>query len=61
MLKEEKVQEECLYCHGQIELRNSCPICGDMKLSESLRPDPLMRPTLMFQPGPNFEPRIAGV
>lgn len=61
MLEEKKVREECLYCHGQIKLGNSCPVCGDTKLAESLRPDPSPRPTLMFHPGPRFEPQIAGV
>ena len=62
MLKEKKVQEECLYCHGQIKLGNPCPFCGDVKLAESLRPDPSPRPTSMFHhPGPMFEPKIAGV
>jgi hypothetical protein len=61
MLEEKKVQEECLYCHGQIELRKSCPVCGDTKLAESLRPGPSTPPTFMFHPGPGFEPKIAGV
>jgi hypothetical protein len=61
MLEEKKVQEECLYCHGQMKLGNSCPVCGDTKPAESLRPDPSMRPTLMFPLGPIFDQWIAGV
>ena len=30
MLEEKKVQEECLYCHGQMKL-DPCPVCGDTK------------------------------
>ena len=62
MLEEKEVQEECLYCHGQIKPGNPCLFCGDVRLAESLRSDPSPRPTSMFhQPGPNFEPKIAGV
>lgn len=61
MLEEKKVREECLYCHGQIKLGNLCHACGDTKLTESLRPDPSPRSTLMFHPGLMFEPKIAGV
>jgi methionyl-tRNA synthetase len=61
MLEEKQVQEECLYCHGQMRLGNSCPVCGDTKPAESLRADPSTRPTLLFHPGPRFEPKIAGV
>ena len=61
MLEEKKVQEECLYCHGQMKLGNSCPVCGDTKPAESLRPDPSMRPTPMFPLGPIFDQWIAGV
>jgi methionyl-tRNA synthetase len=61
MLEEKEVREECLYCHGQIKLGNPCPVCGDTKLAESLRADLSPRPTLMFHPGPMFEPNIAGV
>ena len=61
MLAEKKVQEECLYCHGKMELRNSCPMCGDTKWADSLRPDPSTRPTVMFHPVTGFEPKIAGV
>jgi hypothetical protein len=61
MLEEEVVREECLYCHGQIKSQNSCPFCGDARLSESLGPVPSPQPDLMFHPGPIFEPKIAGV
>ena len=61
MSEERKVREECLYCHGQMKLGNSCPVCGDIKAAESLRPDKSPFPTLLFPPGPVFEPRIAGV
>ena len=62
MLKGMKVREECLYCHGQIKLGNRCPVCGDVKLAESLRPPPSPRSIPMFHhPGARFEPKIAGV
>ena len=61
MLEEKEVREECLYCHGQIKPRNSCPFCGDERLAEFLRSDRSTQPTLMLPPGPIFEPKIAGV
>ena len=61
MLEEKKAQEECLYCHGQVELGNPCPVCGDTKMAESMRPDTSPLPTPMVSPGPKFEPQIAGV
>ena len=61
MSQERKVREECLYCHGQMKLGNPCPVCGDLKLAESLRSDKSALPTLLFPPGPIFEPTIAGV
>jgi hypothetical protein len=61
MLEEKKVQEECLYCHGQLELGNLCPFCGDAKLGESLKSDPSAQTILMFRPEPSFELQIAGV
>ena len=61
MLKAEKVQEECLYCHNNgIQIPGSCPKCGDEWLKPK-RPDQSMRPTAMFQPVSGFEPQIAGV
>ena len=61
MLEEKEVKEECLYCHGQTKLGNPCPVCGDLKLAESLRLDKSALPTLLFPPGPIFEPKIVGV
>ncbi len=61
MLAEKQVQEECLYCHGQMKLGNPCSICGDAKRAESLRPDPSAQPTPMFPPRSRFESQIAGV
>ena len=61
MLEEKEVQEECLYCHGQIKLGNSCPVCGDTKPAESLKPDPSTRSPQFFPPEPIFGPWIAGV
>lgn len=60
MLEKEKVIEECLYCHGQMERGNQCPVCGDTKLAESIRPDS-PPPPIMFNPAPTFDPRIPGV
>jgi hypothetical protein len=62
MMEEKEIREECLYCHGQINLGKPCLFCGDVKLAESRRSDPLPRPTSVFQQyKPNFEPKIAGV
>jgi len=61
MLEAKEVKEECLYCHGRTTPRNQCPFCGDASLAESLKFDPSTTPTLMFPPGPIFEPKIAGV
>ena len=62
MLEDKEVREECLYCHGQIKLDKPCLFCGDVKLAESMRVDSSPQPTSTFHyPGPNFEPRVAGV
>jgi hypothetical protein len=61
MSEKKGVLEECLYCHGQLKPGTLCHACGDTMLAESLRPNPSPRPTLMFPPGPMFEPKIAGV
>jgi methionyl-tRNA synthetase len=58
MVEEKKVQEECLYCHGQLKPGNSCPACGDTKLAEPRRQMP---PMLKLYPQPPFDPGISGV
>jgi hypothetical protein len=62
MMETNEIREECLYCHGQINPGKPCLFCGDVKLAESLRPDPSPRSTSMFhQHKASFEPKIAGV
>jgi hypothetical protein len=62
MEKKIEVQEECLYCHSQTKPGKPCPACGDVKLADSPRRDPSLRPTSMpNHPIAIFEPWIAGV
>ncbi len=60
---EEGAREECLYCHGNMNLTGPCPGCGDPRVAEESAGKPYR-----FSPAPSeagiriqYEPVIAGI